>query len=91
MRALMTLVAMQLKEKLNLKGKKIRGKTVLSNVIFGILKLKTEKISYVFRSKKFTIECEEEKYWSFDGEKGQTGKLEFECIPKAIKVISNIK
>lgn len=34
----MTLVAMQLKEKLNLKGKKIRGKTVLSNVIFGILK-----------------------------------------------------
>lgn len=38
MRALMTLVAMQLKEKLNLKGKKIRGKTVLSNVIFGILK-----------------------------------------------------
>lgn len=38
MKALMTLVIMQLKEKLNLKGRSFRGKTILSNVIFGILK-----------------------------------------------------
>lgn len=38
MKALMTLVIMQLKEKLNLKGKNFKSKHVLFNVIFGILK-----------------------------------------------------
>lgn len=38
MRNMMTLVIMQLKEKLNLRGRKFHGKTVLSSVIFGILK-----------------------------------------------------
>lgn len=74
------------------KGRYIRGLINIARLfIFGILKLKTEKVSYVFRSKKFIIECQEEKYWSFDGEKGPSGRLEFECIPQAIKVITNIK
>ena len=38
MKALKTLVLMQLKEKLNLKGKRFKGKTILSGIIFTILK-----------------------------------------------------
>lgn len=72
------------------KGRYLRGLINIARLfIFGILKLKTEKVSYVFRSKKIVIECKDEKYWSFDGEKGMSGRLEFECIPKAIKVVSN--
>ena len=74
------------------KGRYLRGLfNVVRLFLFGILKIKTETVSYVFRSSKFSIECHEEKYWSFDGEKGSSGKLEFECIPKAIKVITNFK
>lgn len=74
------------------KGKTLKGLiNIFRLFIFGILKIKTENTSYVFRSNKFTIEPNNEKYWAFDGEKGKFGKLEFEVLPKHIKVIGNLK
>ena len=74
------------------KGKYLRGLfNIIMLFLFGILKIKNDKVSYIFRASKFTIECKDEKYWAVDGEKGGTGKFEFECIPKRIKVISNLK
>ena len=74
------------------KGKTLKGLiNIFRLFIFGILKIKTEKVSYVFRSNKFTIEPNDEKHWSFDGEKGKFGKLDFEVLPKHIRVIGNLK
>lgn len=74
------------------KGRYMRGLiNIIRLFIFGILKIKTEKVSYLFRSSKFTIDCKDEKYWSIDGEKGNSGKLCFECLHKKIKVITNAK
>ena len=72
------------------KGIKLKG---LINVarffILGILKLKTEKVSYSFRTNNIKIKSSVDKHWSFDGEEGLSGELEFKCIPKKIKVIAN--
>ena len=75
-----------------IKGKGFKGLiNTLLLFIFGLLKIKTDKVSYFFRSNKFTIDYDYEKYWSFDGEKGTSGRTEFECIHNGIKVISNLK
>ena len=74
------------------RGKYLRGiSNMISLFIRGILKIKTEKVSYVLRSNKFTIEPNDEKHWAFDGEKGKFGKLDFEVLPKHIRVIGNLK
>ena len=73
-------------------GIKIRGLFNIARLfIAGILKLKTEKASYSFRCKNIKIISSEDKHWSFDGEEGLSGELNFECVPKKIKVITNAK
>ena len=75
------------------KGKYLRGlRNMIRLFIRGILKIKTESVSYLFRSNKFSMHClDDSKYWSYDGEMGSNGKLDFEVYPKCIKVISNAK
>ena len=74
------------------KGIKIRGLFNIARLfIAGILKLKTEKASYSFRCKNIKIISSKDKHWSFDGEEGLPGELNFECVPKKIKVITNAK
>ncbi len=74
------------------KGRYLRGLVnILRLFLRGILNIKTDKVSYIFRAKKFVIECNDDKYWSLDGEKGGKGRFEFECVPKCIKVITNAK
>ena len=75
------------------RGKYLRGiSNMISLFIRGILKIKTEKVSYLFRSNKFSIHClDDSKVWAYDGEVGEKGKLNFEVHPKCIKVITNAK
>ena len=75
------------------RGKYLRGiGNMIRLFIRGILKIKTEKVSYLFRSNKFSIHClDDSKVWAHDGEVGEKGKLNFEVHPKCIKVITNAK
>lgn len=75
------------------RGKYLRGiGNMIRLFIRGILKIKTEKVSYLFRSNKFSIHClNDSKVWAYDGEVGGKGKLNFEVHPKCIKVITNAK
>ena len=75
------------------KGAYLKGfRNMIRLFIRGILKIKTEKVSYLFRSNKFSIHClDDSKIWAYDGEVGEKGKLDFEVYPKCIKVITNIK
>lgn len=74
------------------KGTKIKGLFNIARLfILGILKLKTEKVSYSFRTKSIKIISSNDKHWSFDGEEGLAGTLEFECVPNKIKAITNAR
>lgn len=75
------------------RGKYLRGiGNMIRLFIRGILKIKTEKVSYLFRSNKFSIHyLNDSKVWAYDGEVGGKGKLNFEVHPKCIKVITNAK
>lgn len=74
------------------KGKGLKGIINIARLfILGMLNLKKEKVSYSFRTNKISITANDNVHWSFDGEEGLSGRLDIECIPKKIKVISNAK